>query len=163
ADGGMGCPDDLTKSPNCGACGAICPGSTPCAQTPAGTFACGCSATTLTPCSGSCVDLQTDGNNCGRCGHGCQGGMCSAGQCQPVVFASGQNRPSNIAADATNVYWTDGRTNPGLVMKCAVGGCSQPTVFASGPLFPEDIALDSEGVYWTTSSSSPSVMACPLG
>src|SRR5262249_43038718 len=109
--------DDLTKSPNCGACGATCTGDTPCTRSPAGGLSCGCFAPTPTNCTGSCFDLQADGDNCGSCGQSCQGGTCSAGQCQPVVFASGQPPPSMLAVDSTNVYWTNMRTDPGVVMK----------------------------------------------
>jgi hypothetical protein len=94
-DAGTGCATYLGNSPNCGACGVACSGSTPyCSPTPnVGVFACAanCPASAPTLCNGSCVNEQTDTNNCGGCGaahvcsgaQSCQGGVCG---CLPCVL-----------------------------------------------------------------------------
>jgi hypothetical protein len=117
-------------------------------------------------CSGACVDTSSDPSHCGRCGHDCQGGTCSAGACQPVTLASGQNSPSEIAVDATSVYWTN--YYGGTVMKVPLGGGSVTTL-ASGQNVPGGIAVDATSVYWTNKGTSANnytdgtVMKVPLG
>src|SRR5512141_1746255 len=60
---------------NCGACGAVCPGSLVCISG-------GC-PTGLTDCADVCVDTNVDGDNCGSCGVACVAGLvCSAGMCE---------------------------------------------------------------------------------
>lgn len=62
---------------NCGACGAVCPGSLVCIS-----GSCGCPMG-LTNCADVCVDTNVDGNNCGGCGVACVAGLvCSAGMCE---------------------------------------------------------------------------------
>jgi len=63
---------------NCGACGNVCPASTPvCIQ---GT--CGNCPPGLTNCSGYCAYLPNDSGNCGACGFVCPFGTgCGDGQC----------------------------------------------------------------------------------
>ena len=92
-----------------------------------------------------------DAKNCGSCGHSCLGGACQAGVCQPVVLATGQNNPPDIAIDATNVYWVT--YGGGTVMKCAIGGCNNtPTELASGQAGAQGIAVGATSVYWTADS-----------
>src|SRR5882672_119433 len=65
---------------------------------------------------------------CAACGRDCQGGMCTAGQCQSLVLASGLSGLHAIAVDEVNVYWT----SSGGVEKCAVRGCNgNPTTLST--------------------------------
>jgi hypothetical protein len=73
---------------------------------------------------------------------------------------------AGIAADGTNVYFTDrgaagadGGAIPfagsGRVAKCPIAGChGNPTPLAGFVSFPQQIAVDSTTVYWTDFGSS---------
>lgn len=96
-------------SPNsCGACGNVCPSSTPnCTPTAGGGYECQAKCTHepfITQCSGKCVDLQTDPGHCGRCGNACASGICIDGEC--VGAASGHQ----IAICASYERTTSGQT-----------------------------------------------------
>jgi hypothetical protein len=78
----------------------------------------------------------------------------------PIVLASGQQFPLNIAVDAVNVYWTT--TGAGAaILRCPLdGGCNQtPTAFAAGLSIPFGVASDSTNVYFTDQRGE--VMTCP--
>ena len=76
--------------------------------------ACQCAAG-FTPCSGACVDINTDSNNCGGCGHVCPAltspsfgstcGLLSAGNCAGYVggYVSAGGGPLLSNADGTTV------------------------------------------------------------
>jgi hypothetical protein len=101
----------------------------------------------------------------------CEGGASSACTCvsgiwtcqcvvPPVALASGENA-SQLAIDATNVYWTSFQN--GVVRKIAIAGGSAQTL-ASGQARPAGIAVDSTSVYWTDFPTTDigSVMKVPL-
>ncbi len=89
-----GCETDVSSDEkNCGACGNVCAGGTPCIE-----GKCGCPAGQIV-CDGMCTDPMTDDFNCGGCGnmcfpdegpcslpdsayYGCGGGVCGAPKCQ---------------------------------------------------------------------------------
>jgi len=63
------------------------------------------------------------------------------------AIAPNEGVPKGIAADETNVYWTDFAR--GRVLSCPVSGCPDagPVVLAKGAA-PAAIALDSTAVYF---------------
>lgn len=68
-----------------------------------------------TMCSDTCVDLDTDPENCGSCGNSCPAvadgtAACLAGHCgrREVIQPGAIGGMFGIAADATDVFWSDG-------------------------------------------------------
>lgn len=53
------------------------------------------------------ADLQTSAEHCGQCNHSCLGGACMAGQCQPVVLASGQKGAYGLTGDNDSIFWVN--------------------------------------------------------
>ncbi len=69
----------------------------------------------------------------------------------PVVLATGQNRPLNIALDATHVYWTNGGhldQPDGSVMSVAKSG-GPATTIAGSMTRPGTPVLVGDRLYWT--------------
>jgi sugar lactone lactonase YvrE len=77
-----------------------------------------------------------------------------------VTLASGQSAVS-LAADGTNVYWTNAGSASfdGTVVKYSLAK-KAPTTLASDQSLPYGIALDGENIYWVTEAGE--VMKCPL-
>ena len=95
-------------------------------------------------CSG---DLRADPKNCGRCGHDCLGGGCNAGTCQPIILASEQLRPTEIALDATHVYFAAAAGSS--ILRVPVKGGPVDLV-ADDATLGSNIALDDAYVYFMT-------------
>jgi hypothetical protein len=112
------------------------------------------------PCSGVCVNEQTDGKNCGGCGLRCSV-PCIAGECLETL-ASGQDSPQAIAVDTTSVYWTNNgqKTGRGSIAKMPIGG-GKPGTLATGPQGEQGLAVDSASVYWANGNNG-TVMKVPL-
>ncbi len=58
------------------------------------------------PAPSACGDTASNAEHCGACGHSCWGGLCSAGQCQPVLLPGGAGRV--MVADGDTVAYGDG-------------------------------------------------------
>jgi hypothetical protein len=166
-DGSDGCEVDVKNSPdNCGACGYACSG----AQVAAGQRLCvagacapGCAAgygNCDSPAPGAddgCETLITTSLNCGACNHSCLGGACSALTCQEFVIDSGLKNPASLTVSDAFVYYIDGGTTDGRVMRRSLTGLSLQTV-ASAQALPWDIENDGLYVYWTNAfGGAPSI------
>jgi hypothetical protein len=95
-----------------------------------------------------CIDKKTQPEHCGQCGHSCLGGTCAAGVCQPVVLASNEENPFEIAVDDSHVYWTNYVAGPkGAVRRIPKTG-GAPTDFAidNGA---RGLAIANGVVFWT--------------
>ncbi len=96
--------------------------------------------------------VDTDGG-AGRILH------CARSNCQLSVttIAPDEGVPRGIAADETNVYWTDFAR--GRVLACPLGGCPKtgPMVLAEGGA-PAAIALDSTAVYFTNAVNNGTIV-----
>jgi hypothetical protein len=77
---------------------------------------------------------------------------CPTGSCGGTdsTIASGQTSPLAIAADGTNVYWTENGSANAVMSRAIAGG--PVTTLATGNQ-PFDIALDAACVYWTEQGS----------
>jgi hypothetical protein len=112
----------------------------------------------------SCVDTMTDPANCNGCGKACGAGeTCQAGQCvaeTQVQMVTGLTAVSDIAVDATNLYFADKgantvwQVNKATLAKVQLGGSNEG---APGPL-----AVDDTTVYWS-SGMGGAIRAAPIG
>jgi hypothetical protein len=71
-----------------------------------------------------------------------------------TVLATATLRPTSIATDGTDVYWTEAsdEASAGSIRKCSVDGCdNNPTTLADGLARPISIALDATHIYWAES------------
>jgi hypothetical protein len=85
----------------------------------------------------------------------CQGGACSDNACQPLMLASNQNVPNDLAVDSNNLYWTnegDAGAN-GSVMQVQLDGGNLITL-ATGRAQPVGLVVDSAWVYWAEEGTS---------
>ena len=115
----------------------------------------GCEAGTV-DCDGSCVQLSDNKLHCGQCGHDCLGGECFEGVCQPVLLASGIQKPYGLVKDSSFIYGTSDDA-AGKLWKVSVDGCPTPAICASlisttGTRY-QDIAIDTDALYFTDKSA----------
>lgn len=101
-----------------------------------------------TACGVTCVDLASDPENCGACAHPCQGGGCELGSCQPVMLASGEDKPIRLSANDGWLYWTD--YGSGEVKRVPVSGGDVETL-ASGQRDLSGLCADDAHVDWIVS------------
>ncbi|APR74895.1 Putative serine/threonine-protein kinase pknH [Minicystis rosea] len=113
-------------------------------------------------CGGQCVDTSADAENCGACGHSCLGGTCEAGSCQPVILASGQRAPIDVAVDGQLVYWINLGVgeHDGAVLAAPIGGGSAVTL-AARQSRPSGMTVAAGHVYWVNYGNG-TVMRAPV-
>jgi hypothetical protein len=73
--------------------------------------------------------------------------FCNAVQCSTLANVKSASLPGQMAANATNLYWTDPGTS---VVSTYSFQTTQMTTFASGQNKPNLVAIDSTYVYWVT-------------
>jgi hypothetical protein len=161
--GANGCEIDLTTSAaDCGACKRACSATHATAEScVAGVCkpTCGAGfADCSTPASpapdNACETSLTASTSCGACGHDCQGGACQSGQCQPVVLQSGVTGVTQLAADATYVYYTDyGPSSEPRVMRASAKTQGSPNVVVDD-LNVGSLVSDGSYAYWSVSSNA---------
>ncbi|AKV02850.1 Tryptophan synthase alpha chain [Labilithrix luteola] len=100
-----GCETDLSKPESCGACGTVCPASTPmCAAVDGqpGTFHCatGCSAGAPFRCGTTCIDPNANVDNCGVCNKKCPEVANGTRSCKMGVCAFTCNAPFHACGAA---------------------------------------------------------------
>jgi hypothetical protein len=169
----QGCETDITKPADCGGCGTVCPATMPLCSGSGNARSCtnGCSGTTPTLCSGSCVDTQTDNNNCGGCGKlcppsaTCSGGVCQCSSCipslppgwsGPIAFAVGGHGTVVSSCDST---YAGAAFSANAELQPANASCSSCTVSPAGQYCKVVADLwwpDSNGVYHCGDSSTES-------
>ncbi len=122
-----------------------------------------CGSAPCSPDAGEPIDSQ----DAGRLANAPGPDAGSAGN-TPGVFVSGQEVPSALAIDSTNVYWVNlGSTYPskdGQVMMMPQGG-GTPVALATEQKTPYAITVDSDNVYWTNQGSlmgDGTIMAVPI-
>lgn len=137
-DPDQGCEVDISKPNNCGGCGNICPTGMPVCSSLGTAYSCaaGCSGSTPTLCSGTCVDTANSSGNCGTCGHTCttsvahaqptcQGGGCSfacnAGYTSCAGACVDEQTDNNNCGGCGNQYVCAGGTT------CQAGSCACPS------------------------------------
>jgi hypothetical protein len=95
------------------------------------------------------ADLATSRDHCGACDHSCLGGACTDGHCEPSVVANGQEAPSGLALDATQVYWTT--QTGGTISKAEKLDVENTVVLADMQPGAFQIVQDEAYLYWTNS------------
>jgi len=80
-----------------------------------------------------CGDTQSSSTNCGTCGHSCQGGTCSKGLCQPIVFTSMQpgRAIGSLALDDSKLY-----IGSDFVYACPRSGCGNGPQAITAQVYP---------------------------
>jgi hypothetical protein len=147
-----GCELRLNTSTACGSCTTRCAAGQLCNGT-------SCTTTTfclspLVPCSGACVNTQTDESNCGACGRAClRGQVCSAGRCvaaPPVNDRCADATTITLTAGAhINISATAANANHDLDSPCF--GAGGPDVFYRFTLTRRELVYaDTFGAAWDT-------------
>jgi hypothetical protein len=95
--------------------------------------------------------------------------MCEANACADnlTMMTTGQNSPTSVTTNTTNVYWANEGFSmegglSGGVATCGLAGCTggAATPLATNEFGVVDLAIDSTSVYWTEGFSGH-VYSCP--
>lgn len=113
---------------------------------------------TRADCNGTAADgCETDTNttaaHCGACGHDCRGSTCLGGLCQPVVLASGQSGPAELAVEGAFVFFLNNGAagtpgDPNHIRRVSKDGGALVNI-AQESGFPRAFATDGSHVYYT--------------
>jgi hypothetical protein len=133
-------PGDATSDAPAGDGGADAGDGSDGASCPSGSTACG----------DLCVDLSNDTNHCGACGHDCEGTLCQAGACTPILVQAAN--PDALALQGSFLYVANADVNPqfGTILRQPKTGGQLPTLLASNQITPLALQADATHLYWTT-------------
>ena len=116
------------------------------------------------------TNIANTSQHCGYCRHDCEGGVCVAGTCQPVVLEDVGMPSSGLAVGADFIYWSTqpvdnstGAPSETEIHRCQTNGCnSGPTLFADQFKWSAverwenslSLAADGRDVYWIDGATS---------
>lgn len=79
----------------------------------------------------------------------------------PTTFVSGQSNATELASDATNLYWVEYDAN--AIHACPLAGCTSPTLVYAGSGYGGFTRMVSDGAYlYFLATQPPAVLACPV-
>ncbi len=108
----------------------------------------------LTLCGTDCVQTRTSMQSCGACGAACTAtapstAECVVGECIVTLTTSMPGAVTDLALNATHVYWTSGVANT-IARVPTAGGV--PETLVNGVAPAAAIALDATHMYWIAGS-----------
>lgn len=78
----------------------------------------------------------------------------------PPSLVAGIGKPSGLAADSNNIYWSSQSTQQ--ILECNLPDCSNgPAALAAGQAGVNAIAVDASGLYWTLGTAGE-IASCTL-
>jgi hypothetical protein len=104
----------------------------------------------LTLCGTACVQTRSDPNHCGACNAACtatppSSAECVIGECVVTLATATPSAATDLAVDATHVYWTDQVDN--TIQRIPLGGGPVESL-VTDQMQAHHIALDATSIYW---------------